>query len=873
MTPAHGKPAVQPVLSTAEDAIAQHTPVMQHYLRLKTEYPDLLLFYRMGDFYELFFEDAQRAARLLDITLTKRGQSAGQPIPMAGVPYHALEGYLAKLVRKGVSAAICEQIGDPAKSKGPVERRVTRVVTPGTLTDEALLEDRRENLLAAIAEGRDGFGLAFLELSSGRFAVLEVATREALASELERLKPAEILVDEDSRLPTELRIEHGVTRRPVWHLDPDSGERLLCQQFGTRDLSGFGCAALRLAVGAAGCLLQYVRDTQFAALPHLRGLTTEQRDDALILDAATRRNLELTESLSGRSEHTLAGVLDRTATAMGSRLLRRWLNRPLRDRTAVRERHAAIQALIAEGHLSDLYAALAGIGDLERILARIALRTARPRDLTVLRDALAALPRLHDRLAGMDDPLLGRLDDEIGEHPEAFALLARAILDQPPMLIRDGGVIAPGFDAELDQLRDLSSNADRFLLDLETRERERSGIPGLKVGYNRVHGYYIELNRAQADQVPLDYVRRQTLKGAERYITPELKLFEDQVLSSRERALAREKALYDELLARLADSLPPLQTTATGIATLDVLANLAERAEALNWSCPQLTDTALIEIVDGRHPVVERVIDIPFVANGLRLDGRRRMLIITGPNMGGKSTYMRQNALIVLLAHVGSFVPARAASIGPVDRIFSRIGASDDLAGGRSTFMVEMEETANILNNATAQSLVLMDEVGRGTSTFDGLSLAWSCGVELATRIGAYSLFATHYFELTTLPEEYPGIANVHLDAVEHGHSIVFMHALRDGPANQSYGLAVAALAGVPAPVIARARERLRELEEAARRHAERETLQLSLFPLFPEPEPPPEHPVCDELRGIDPDSLTPREALQTLYRLKDMLE
>ncbi len=855
------------------DGLQSHTPVMQHYLRLKAEYPQMLLFYRMGDFYELFFEDAERAARLLDITLTKRGQSAGRPIPMAGVPYHALEGYLAKLVRKGESAAICEQIGDPAKSKGPVERRVTRVVTPGTLTDEALLEDRRENLLAAVAEGKDSFGLAVLELSSGRFSVLEVTTREALASELERLKPAEILIEEDSRLPNELRIEHGVTRRPLWHLDPDSGERLLCQQFGTRDLAGFGCAALRLAVGAAGCLLQYVRDTQFAALPHLRGLTTEQRDEALILDAATRRNLELTESLSSRAEHTLAGVLDRTATAMGSRLLRRWLNRPLRDRLAVSERHAAIRALIAEGSLADLHRALAGIGDLERILARVALGTARPRDLATLRDSLASLPVLHDLLAGMDDPLLVRLDAGIGAHPAILDLLQRAIIPQPPMLIRDGGVIAPGFDAELDELRDLSRNADRFLLDLESRERERTGLPGLKVGYNRVHGYYIELGRAQADQVPADYIRRQTLKGAERYITPELKQFEDRVLSSRERALAREKALYESLTGQLAESLTPLQTSATSIATLDAIANLAERAETLNWSCPELTDTALIEIQDGRHPVVEGVIDTPFVANSLRLDARRRMLVITGPNMGGKSTYMRQNALIVLLAHVGSFVPARSAIIGPVDRIFSRIGASDDLAGGRSTFMVEMEETANILHNATAQSLVLMDEIGRGTSTFDGLSLAWSCGVELATRIGAYSLFATHYFELTTLPDEYPGIANVHLDAVEHGQSIVFLHALRDGPANQSYGLAVAALAGVPAPVIARARERLRELEEAARRHAERESVQLSLFPLTPEPEPIPDPPVCTALRELDPDSLTPRAALETLYRLKGMLE
>ncbi|MBK1718072.1 DNA mismatch repair protein MutS [Thiocystis violacea] len=857
--------------------LSQHTPMMQQYLRIKAEHPEMLLFYRMGDFYELFFEDAERAARLLDITLTKRGQSAGKPIPMAGVPYHAAEGYLAKLVRKGVSVVICEQVGDPSQSKGPVERKVARIVTPGTLTDEALLEERRENLLVAIAEGKDAFGLAALELSSGRFSVLETASREALASELERLKPAEVLLDEDSRLHTALRIEHGVTRRPAWHFDADSGAHALCKQFGSRDLNGFGCAGMPLAIGAAGCLLQYIRDTQFAALPHVRGLTTEQRDEALILDAATRRNLELTESLTGRPEHTLAGVLDRTATAMGSRLLRRWLNRPLRDHAAVCARHAALRGLIDQGNGARLRDILAEIGDLERILARVALGSARPRDLAVLRDSLATLPRLRDELAGMDDPLLERLDGEIGEHPAVVDLLTRAIIEQPPMLIRDGGVIGRGFDAELDELRDLSSHADRFLLELETRERARTGLPGLKVGYNRVHGYYIELGRAQADQVPADFVRRQTLKGVERYITPELKRFEDEVLSSRERALAREKSLYEELLGQLGVALARLQKTAGGIATLDVLVNLAERAETLDWCCPELSDAPLIEIEDGRHPVVERVIDSPFVANGLRMDGGRRMLVITGPNMGGKSTYMRQNALIVLLAYAGSFVPARRATIGPIDRIFSRIGASDDLAGGRSTFMVEMEETANILNNATDQSLVLMDEVGRGTSTFDGLSLAWSCGVELASRIGAYSLFATHYFELTTLPEEYPGIANVHLDAVEHGSSIVFMHALRDGPANQSYGLAVAALAGVPPVVIERARARLRELEDAARRHAEREAVQLSLFPLEPVPKRAPEavadQAIREALRALDPDGLTPRDALEALYRLKGMLE
>jgi len=850
-----------------------HTPMMQQYLRIKAEYPDMLLFYRMGDFYELFFDDAERAARLLDITLTKRGQSAGQPIPMAGVPYHAAESYLAKLVRQGVSVAICEQLGDPAKSKGPVQREVVRVVTPGTLTDEALLDERAENLLCALAEDGGHFGLAVLELASGRFSVLELDGHEALAAELERLRPAELLLGEDSRLDDDLSLESrlgvGLTRRAGWHFDGDSGERLLCGQFGTRDLAGFGCAELRLAVGAAGCLLQYVKDTQRGALPHILGLRTERRDEAVILDAATRRNLELTRSLSGRDALTLAGVMDSTCTAMGGRLLRRWIGRPLRDDTAVAARHDAIEAVTLQRRCAALRDELAAIGDLERILARVALGSARPRDLSTLRDALAHLPALHDGLSDLDSPLLAELDADLGTHEETRDLLARALIEQPPMLIRDGGALARGYDAELDELRDLAEHGDRFLLDLEARERARTGIATLKVGYNRVHGYYIELGRAHADKVPDDYQRRQTLKGTERYITPELKRFEDQVLSARERALAREKALYDALLDQLRDVLAPLQATAGAIAALDVLCCLAERAEALDWTRPRLTDEMLVDIADGRHPVVEQVAGNggePFIANGVRLDAKRRMLVITGPNMGGKSTFMRQTALLVLMARAGSFVPALAATIGPIDRIFSRIGAADDLAGGRSTFMVEMEETANILNNATERSLVLMDEIGRGTSTFDGLSLAWACGVELATGIRAFTLFATHYFELTTLTETYPGIANVHLDAVEHGERIVFLHSVREGPANQSYGLQVAALAGVPAPVITRARERLRELENAAHGQETRHMAQLSLFP----PEPPPS-PALDALRALDPDSLAPRQALEALYRLREL--
>ncbi len=845
----------------------QHTPVMQQYLRMKADYPDMLLFYRMGDFYELFYEDAERAAQLLDITLTKRGQSAGQPIPMAGVPYHAAEAYLAKLVRLGVAVAICEQIGDPAKTKGPVERAVVRVVTPGTLTDEALLDDRQENLLAAINEGNDGLGLAVLELSSGRFSVLEVPGREALMSELERMRPAEVLIDEDSDLVSHWQQGQAVTRRPPWHFDPDTAKQLLCKQFGTRDLNGFGCAELRLAIGAAGCLLQYVQHTQRAALPHVRGLMTEQREDTVILDAATRRNLEITASLSGRPEHTLAGVMDRTRTAMGARLLRRWLGSPLRDRSTVAARHQAIATLVASGAFVALRESLSAIGDLERILARIALRSARPRDLAVLRDSLMILPDLRAALEPLDDALLGGLAIDLGDHSVTSELLGQSIVPSPPQLIRDGGVIATGYDAELDALRDLSANADRFLLELEARERQRTGFSNLKVGYNRVHGYFIELNRSQAERVPAEYVRRQTLKGAERYIMPELKRFEDQVLSSRERSLAREKALYDGLLGRLAERLDPLQRAATASAALDVLANLAECAQRLDWSRPELTDEPLVAIEAGRHPVVEPVLTAPFVANSIHLDDRHRLVIITGPNMGGKSTFMRQTALIVLLAYAGSFVPAQRARLGPIDRIFSRIGAADDLAGGRSTFMVEMEETANILHNATNRSLVLMDEVGRGTSTFDGLSLAWACGVELATRIRAFTLFATHYFELTTLPDEYPGIANLHLDAIEHGETIVFLHEVREGPANQSYGLQVAALAGVPDAVIRRARERLHELEQAARQHSERGAAQLSLFLS----DPP--NPAVEALKALDPDALSPRAALERLYQLKALAE
>jgi DNA mismatch repair protein MutS len=854
----------------------KHTPMMQQYLRIKAEYPEMLLFYRMGDFYELFYGDAERAAQLLDITLTKRGKSAGQPIPMAGVPYHAAENYLARLVRQGESVAICEQVGDPAASKGPVERKVVRVVTPGTVTDEALLEERRDNLLGAVLEQDGQFGLAALDLSGGRFMIQQLDTAEALAGELERLRPAELLLAEEYRLPHGCPKIDGITQRPVWHFDRETAERLLNQQFGTRDLAGFGCADQPIAIAAAGALLQYVQETQRSALPHLQGLTVERRDEAVIIDAATRRNLELEHSLSDQPQHTLAGVLDRTATSMGSRLLRRWISRPLRSAALIRERHDAIgQLLLLQTHIT-LREELQGIGDMERILARVALKSARPRDLATLRDSLTRLPMLQQMLAEVDAPLLRQLAEQIGTHPQIEELLQRAIIENPPMLIRDGGVVAAGYDEELDELRDLSSNADQFLLDLEARERERTGIANLKVSYNRVHGYYIEISRSQSDQAPEEYVRRQTLKGAERFITPELKKFEDQVLSARERALTREKVLYEQLLEQLQHALATLQQCSAGLAALDVVTNFAERAESLSLNAPELTQEAGIRIEEGRHLVVEQVSDSPFVANSVEFNEQRRILIITGPNMGGKSTFMRQIALIVLMACAGSYVPATAARIGPVDRVFSRIGASDDLAGGRSTFMVEMEETANILHNATDQSLVLMDEIGRGTSTFDGLSLAWACGMELATRIRAFTLFATHYFELTTLPDEFPGIANVHLDAVEHGDSIVFLHAVREGPANQSYGLQVAALAGVPVIVIKRARSRLRELEESAQRHAEQQVNQLSLALTDGGAAPPTEatdSPLLTSLEELEPDELTPREALEAMYRLKRLMK
>ena len=847
----------------------KHTPVMQQYLRIKAQYPDVLLFYRMGDFYELFFDDARRAARLLDITLTARGQSAGEPIPMAGVPVQTLDTYLARAVRKGESVAICEQIGDPAKSKGPVEREVVRVVTPGTVTEDALLEARRDTLLAALNVGQGRFGLAWLELSSGRFHALEAAGSEALASELERLRPAELLVSEEAGSDTPSGAAGVLRRRPPWHFEAASAERQLCEQFGTRELAGFGLAGRPLAIGAAGALLNYVRETQKSALPHLRGIRCEERDEALLLDAATRRNLELDVSLSGRTEGTLLAVMDATATAMGGRELRRWMQRPLRGRRERELRLHAIETLMASGRDSTLHRLLGGVGDVERILARVALRSARPRDLAQLRDSLDCLPELQGLLAQLDSPLLAQLAEIAGTHPEARALLTRALVPTPPALLREGGVFTEGYDADLDELRRISEHSDEALLELEQRERARTGFANLRLGYNRVHGYYIEVSRSQAGQVPADWIRRQTVKNAERYVTEELKSFEDRVLGARDRALARERELYEKLLDDLGGQLGELQATAAALASLDVLANLAERAVALRLSKPTLVEESRIEIRGGRHLVVEAQLDSPFVPNDLLLEDGRRMLIVTGPNMGGKSTYMRQTALIVILAGMGSYVPAESATIGPVDRIFTRIGASDDLAGGRSTFMVEMTEAANILNNATRSSLVLMDEIGRGTSTYDGLSLAWACARQIGREIGAFTLFATHYFELTALAEELPACANVHLDATEYGDRLVFLHAVKEGPANQSYGLQVARLAGVPDRVVDDARRFLAGLEN--RDHSAHPSPQGSLA-LEP-PRSPAPHPVIEQLRGLDPDSMSPREALQALYGLLSRLE
>ncbi|GHW92943.1 DNA mismatch repair protein MutS [Vibrio cholerae] len=857
--------------ASPSESLSHHTPMMQQYLRLKAENPDILLFYRMGDFYELFYDDAKRASELLDISLTKRGASAGEPIPMAGVPFHAVEGYLAKLVQMGESVAICEQIGDPATSKGPVERKVVRIVTPGTVTDEALLSERVDNLIAAIYHHNGRFGYATMDITSGRFQLSEPQTEEEMAAELQRTSPRELLFPEDFSPVHLMASRQGNRRRPIWEFELDTAKQQLNQQFGTRDLVGFGVEQAQLGLCAAGCLIQYVKDTQRTALPHIRSLTWDRQDQSVILDAATRRNLELTHNLAGGTDNTLAEVLDHCATPMGSRMLKRWIHQPMRDNATLNQRLDAITELKETALYGELHPVLKQIGDIERILARLALRSARPRDLARLRHAMQQLPELHSVMSELKQPHLTELRTHAEPMDELCDLLERAIKENPPVVIRDGGVIADGYSAELDEWRDLANGATEFLERLEAEERDRHGIDTLKVGYNNVHGFYIQVSRGQSHLVPPHYVRRQTLKNAERYIIEELKQHEDKVLNSKSRALALEKQLWEELFDLLLPHLEQLQQLAASVAQLDVLQNLAERAENLEYCRPTLVQEAGIHIQGGRHPVVERVMNEPFIANPIELNPQRRMLIITGPNMGGKSTYMRQTALIALMAHIGSYVPAESASIGPLDRIFTRIGASDDLASGRSTFMVEMTETANILHNATRNSLVLMDEIGRGTSTYDGLSLAWASAEWLAKEIGAMTLFATHYFELTELPNVLPHLANVHLDAVEHGDGIAFMHAVQEGAASKSYGLAVAGLAGVPKPVIKNARAKLQQLELLSSQPAEtRKPSRVDIanqLSLIPEPSA-----IEQALAGVDPDQLTPRQALDMLYQLKKLL-
>ncbi len=874
----------------------KQTPMMQQYLRIKAGHPDMLLFYRMGDFYELFHDDAVRAAKLLDITLTQRGASGGQPIKMAGVPYHAAEQYLARLVKMGESVAICEQIGDPATSKGPVERKVVRIITPGTLTDSALLEEKRDSLLLALHQNRNEVGLAWLNLASGQFFVAEVSVNQ-LPAELERLQPSEILLAEDAALPPYKNAANKSL--PAWHFELDTSRRALCQQFGTLDLAGFGCDDYTVGLEAAGALLGYAKLTQGQGIAHVRGMQVYHADRYVRMDAATRRNLEITQTLRGEPAPTLLSLLDTCATNMGSRLLSNWLHHPLRDRTVLNARLGAVDGL--GGRYQKVHEHFKPCVDVERITARIALRNARPRDLSGLRDTLKELPQLHALLSASDSTLIkdlidafqpsvrpelvegqSRSDEQAGASVHASTdsartgnelvlLLQNTIREEPSTLLREGGVIADGFDIELDELRGIQNNCGDFLLAMETRERARTGIANLKVEYNRVHGFYIEVTQSQAANVPDDYRRRQTLKNAERYITPELKAFEHKALSADMQALAREKQLYEQLLDKLASHIPQLQLIAAAIAELDVLATFAERATTLNFSAPRFGNDGQITIKQGRHPVVEAQIQSQsgqFTPNDTALNDARKMLLITGPNMGGKSTYMRQVAIIALLAHVGCFVPAQEAMLGEIDQIFTRIGASDDLASGRSTFMVEMTEAANILHNATEKSLVLVDEIGRGTSTFDGLALAYAIARHLLDNNRSYTLFATHYFELTRLAEEFAQLANVHLAAVEHQHSIVFLHSVNEGAASQSYGLQVAALAGVPGSVIRSAKKQLVRLEQ----QSAAQNPQGDLFTAVPDVPEPEEHPLVSALRDVQPDDLSPKEALERLYQLKKLI-
>ena len=842
------------------------TPMMKQYLSIKQDYPDMLLFYRMGDFYELFYEDAEKAARLLDITLTARGKSSSTPVPMAGVPVHSVEQYLVRLVKMKLSVAICEQVGDPAASKGPVERKVVRIITPGTLTEESLLSDREENLTAAIFEQEDRIGIATLEISSGRFQGCEVQDRESMIREIQRIRPAELLVYKATEEIPGCPPAHEV---PQWYFDQARAEQTLCELFETRSLDAFGSGEHPFATRAAGALILYVRDLYGSGIPHVNGIEYQRDDHHIVLDSVTRSNLEIETSQTGDHRCSLRGILDRCQTSMGARLLNRWLNSPTTDRSQLGMRHNAIDWLNTDYLYEDITPLLKPVTDMERILSRVAIKSARPRDLVGLRSSLRVLPDLRNRIRESESELILGLADPLSVPEWITDLLEKAIKDEPPALIRDGGVLRDQYDPELHESRVLQRDAGKFLMELEVREKERTGISSLKVRYNKVHGYYIEIPRSQSENAPGDFIRRQTIKNAERYITEELKQFEDRILSAKGKALNREKWLYEQLLDTLIPHIGPLMACARALACLDVLCNFAERAVSLELVRPQFVDGGQIRITNGRHPVVEQVLSGRFISNDTHLHPESKMQVITGPNMGGKSTYMRQIAIIVLLAHTGCYVPADSASIGRVDRIFTRIGAADDLAGGRSTFMVEMTEMASILRNATPNSLVLVDEIGRGTSTFDGLALAWACARDLALRIGSFTLFSTHYFELTALANQIPAVSNVHLDATEYGNEIVFLYNVKEGPANQSYGLHVAKLAGIPGPVIEHARQRLDNLEDDYAR-ATRDTArptpgQTSLFPeIHPE-----EQAAIARLRDLAVDDLSPREALATLYELQ----
>ncbi len=865
---------------------SQQSPMMQQYLRIKAEYPDTMLLYRMGDFYELFFDDAERASELLDITLTARGKSSGSPIPMAGVPAHSVEQYLARFVKHKVSVAICEQIGDPATSKGPVERKVVRVVTPGTLIDDSLLDDQRDNLLMAISRHEDKFGVATLEVSSGRFRASELASRAALDDELERCNPDEILLaDDDDSFDDDVIGASGrniaIARVAGWYFDIDRASAALQELFGVQDLRGFGCLDAPMATSAAGALAKYAVDVQGGSLPHVNSLSIDSNSEFLHIDAASRRNLEIEYSLTGNHDLTLFGILNCAATPMGARMLRRWLANPIRDRLRLTLRQDAVERLIDTGQYQHVHASSRHIGDMERILARVATRSARPADLVRLRAGLGSLDELIQIARSGECERLNTIATELGPFPQLLQLLEKAIVDEPAASLREGGVIRPSFDQDLTEVVALQNSSNEFLTEFEEQQRSRTGVSNLRVQYNRVHGYYIELPRSAADKAPSDYVRRQTLKNAERYVTPELSAYEEKALGARDRAIALEKALYEQVVETLNLHLTELQRCATAVAQLDTLCVFADCAVSMNFVRPQLIDASQLEIDAGRHPVVERVTRSAsdsgrtgatasqFVANDLNLSDSQRMLVITGPNMGGKSTYMRQVAIITLLAHTGCFVPAASATIGNVDRIFTRIGAGDDLAGGRSTFMVEMTEMAQILRNASAASLVLVDEIGRGTSTFDGLALAWASAQELS-RLGCMCLFSTHYFEMTSLADSLDNTRNCHVEATEHGGDIIFLYSVADGPANRSYGLHVAKLAGIPEPVLSAARTKLSELESSHDQGQQNQltadagnSQQLALFARDDRADR-----LLQEFNQADPDALSPREALELIYRL-----